>query len=184
MRLKADGTTREVAWEEFYRLYSPIIARFARARGVRPSEIEELANEIVSGFFAAQPRFVYDPSRGRFRAYLMACVANAVRSRVRRERSASSQTVSASEVASSDEVDWDLAWKQSALESALARLRERYADNPTFQAFESTVVRGQPPDVVAASLGMSRESVYQAKTRLLAKLRLELDEVERALDPL
>jgi hypothetical protein len=32
-------------------------------------------------------------------------------------------------------------------------------------------------------LGISRDSVYQARTRLLAKLRLELDAVERILDP-
>jgi DNA-directed RNA polymerase specialized sigma24 family protein len=79
--------------------------------------------------------------------------------------------------------DWDAAWKSAALDSALARLRERYADNTTFQAFESVVIRGQAPEVVADALGISRDSVYQARTRLLAKLRLELDAVERILDP-
>jgi DNA-binding CsgD family transcriptional regulator len=44
------------------------------------------------------------------------------------------------------------------------------------------VIRGQSPEIVAASLGLSRDSVYQAKARLLAKLRLELDAVERTLD--
>jgi RNA polymerase sigma-70 factor (ECF subfamily) len=181
MRLKADGSAREVAWEEFYGLYSPIIARFARARGVHPSDIEELTNEIVGGFFAAHPRFVYDPAQGRFRAYLMACVANAVRSRIRREPRASGDALPVEASAPSDEIDWDHAWKLSALDAAIARLRDRYGDNPTFQAFEATAIRGQPPDAVAASLGLSRDSVYQAKTRLLAKLRLELDEVEHLM---
>lgn len=183
-RLKADGTAREIAWDEFYALYSPIIARFARARGVRREDIDELVQDIVSGFFAVQPRFVYDPEKGRFRAYLMACVANAVRSRLRRisaePRHAGGQPVL--EASCSDETNWDAAWKQATLEAAVARLREHYGNNPTFQAFESVVIRGQSPEAVAASLGLSRDSVYQAKTRLLAKLRLELDAVEHMLE--
>jgi RNA polymerase sigma factor (sigma-70 family) len=184
-RLKADGTAREVAWDEFYALYGPIIARFARARGVRREDIDELVQDIVSGFFAVQPRFVYDPSKGRFRAYLMACVSNAVRSRLRRNttevtRAGAHQLADAP---STDETDWDAAWKRAALDTAIARLRAHYRDNPTFQAFESVVIRGQSPEAVAASLGLSRDSVYQAKTRLLAKLRLELDAVEHELEP-
>lgn len=183
LRLKADGPSREVAWQEFYGLYSPIIARFARSRGVRAGEIEELTQEVIGGFFAAQPRFVYDPAKGRFRAYLMTCVANVVRSRLRGKSSAPAPlTLPAAAAAAADETDWDAAWKLAALDSAIARLRDQYADNPTFQAFEAVVIRGQSPDVVASSLGLSRDSVYQAKTRLLAKLRLEMDAVERKMD--
>jgi RNA polymerase sigma-70 factor (ECF subfamily) len=184
-RLKADGTAREIAWDEFYALYSPIIARFARTRGVRREDIDELVQDIVSGFFAVQPRFVYDPSKGRFRAYLMACVSNAVRSRLRRNATEVTHAGGhrVADASSTDETDWDAAWKQATLDAAIARLREHYGDNPTFQAFESVVIRGQSPEAVAASLGLSRDSVYQAKTRLLAKLRLELDAVEHELEP-
>ncbi|MDX2148095.1 MAG: sigma-70 family RNA polymerase sigma factor [Planctomycetota bacterium] len=183
-RLKADGSVKEVAWSEFYALYGPIIARFARSRGVRPEEIDELVQDVVSGFFAAQPRFVYDPTKGRFRGYLMACVSNTIRSRLRREAcTPPTPSVAASEPVTSDQTDWDAAWKQAALDAAVTRLREKYSDNPTFQAFEAVVIRGQSPDVVATSLGLSRDSVYQAKTRLLAKLRIELDAVEQSLEP-
>lgn len=183
-RLKADGSSREIAWAEFVALYGPIIARFARARGVRPEDVEEVVQDVVAGFFAAQPKFVYDPARGRFRAYLMACVSNAVRTQLRRASGAASAMPERAECASTvSDPDWDAAWKSSALDSALARLRERYSDNTTFQAFEAVVIRGQTPEVVADALGISRDSVYQARTRLLAKLRLELDAVERTLDP-
>lgn len=182
-RLKADGSAREAAWSEFYALYGPIIARFARSRGVRAEEIDDLAQEVVAGFFAAQPRFVYDPAKGRFRAYLMACVANALRSRLRRNPPLPAGIGAPdAEAMRSDETDWDAAWKAAALDAAVARLRAHYADNPTFQAFEAVVIRGQSPEVVAALLGLSRDSVYQAKTRLLAKLRLELDGIEQQLD--
>lgn len=181
LRLKSDGPSREVAWQEFLTLYAPIISRFARARGVPPDAIDELTQDVVAGFFAAQPRFTYDPAKGRFRAYLMACVSNAVRTRVRHGHGAPA-ALDPSQVGTTDQTDWDAAWKSAALDTAIARLRQRYADNPTFQAFEAVVIRGQSPEIVAASLGLSRDSVYQAKARLLAKLRLELDAVERTLD--
>lgn len=183
-RLKAEGASREAAWSEFLELYGPIIGRFARARGVRNEDVNEVVQDVVGGFFAAQPKFVYDPSKGRFRAYLMACVSNAIRTQVRRGGpTAPAALAGLSEGEPSEERDWDAAWKQAALHAALARLREQYSDNPTFQAFEAVVIRGQSPDRVGVALGLSRDSVYQAKTRLLAKLRIELDAVERALEP-
>lgn len=182
LRLKSDGPSREVAWEEFCRLYSPIIARFARARGVQADHVDELVQDVVAGFFAAQPRFQYDPSKGRFREYLMACVSNAVRTRLRREQDRPHRLAPDHGLEAGEAVDWDAAWRSAALEAAVCRLREHYGDNPTFQAFEAVVLRGQPADSVAQALGLSRESVYQAKSRLLAKLRVELDSVEHSLD--
>ncbi len=143
-----------------------------------------MVQEVVCGFFAAQPTFVYDPTKGRFRAYLMTCVSNTLRTRLRRSsRTPQAKPELAEHSATTHEPDWDAAWKQAALDAALGRLRERYVDNTTFQAFEAVVIRGQSPEVVANALGMDRDSVYQAKTRLLAKLRIELDAVERMLDP-
>jgi DNA-directed RNA polymerase specialized sigma24 family protein len=112
----------------------------------------------------------------------MACVTNAVRSAIRKTASLPRALPESDAIASEEQVDWDAAWKQSAIEEAVSRLRAQYHDNPTFQAFEAVVLRGQPPEVVAGALGMSRDSVYQAKARLLAKMRVELESVEREME--
>jgi RNA polymerase sigma-70 factor (ECF subfamily) len=183
LRLKTDGPAREVAWAEFCRLYEPIIARFARGKGLRADEVEEVVQSVLTGFFAAQPRFAYDPGRGRFRGYLMACVSNAVRSAIRRADSRGKERALPDDVPAPEDRDaWDRAWQQEALDRAVAAVRQMYDGNVTFQAFEAVVVRGQSPDAVAASLGISRDSVYQAKTRVLAKVRIELDRIEAELD--
>jgi RNA polymerase sigma-70 factor (ECF subfamily) len=48
-------------------------------------------------------------------------------------------------------------------------------EQSTWQAFWLYVVEDRPPDDVAAELEMTVEAVYQAKSRVLRRLRRELD---------
>jgi hypothetical protein len=66
--------------------------------------------------------------------------------------------------------------------SPIAQPRARYDDGVTFQAFEAIVVHGRSPSEVAQALGLSLESVYQAKSRVLARLRIQLDAMGDDLD--
>jgi RNA polymerase sigma-70 factor (ECF subfamily) len=180
LRLKADGDAREIAWAEFCERYEPIIAGFARRQGLAPNLIPDLVQQIVVGFFAAQPRFCYEPAKGRFRGYLKACVAHEVQ-RLRTVAAASARREHAAaapeESSQSDEQAgraWDAEWESHQLNQAMQRVRERYAGSRTFEAFHRTCVLNQPPELVASDLGLSRDSVYQARTRVLAKLQVEL----------
>ena len=76
---------------------------------------------------------------------------------------------------------WDAEWESRLLERGMAKVRQYYKDGRTFEAFERAFVLNQEPEVVAAELGMSRESVYQAKTRVLARLRVELEGIGEEL---
>ncbi len=48
-------------------------------------------------------------------------------------------------------------------------------ENRTWEAFRRAVVEGQSPAQIAADLGMTIQAVYQAKSRVLRRLRQELD---------
>ncbi len=52
------------------------------------------------------------------------------------------------------------------LSRALEEVRRR-VERRTFEAFELYGQRGVPADVVATQLGLSRDSVHQAKARVL-----------------
>ena len=180
LRLKADGEAREFAWAEFCERYEPIIAGFARRQGLAPNMIPELVQQIVVGFFAAQPRFSYEPSKGRFRGYLKTCVAHEVQ-RLAAVAAASARRELApagpEQVGGGDEQverAWDAEWEAHQLKQAMDRVRASYAGSATFEAFHRTFVLNQSAEQVAAELGMSRDSVYQSKTRVLAKLKIEL----------
>jgi DNA-directed RNA polymerase specialized sigma24 family protein len=85
IRLKAtDAQPRELAWKQFYDRYAPVISSYAYRNGASRQQADEVVQDIIAGFFEASPRFVYDPARGRFRAYLKSCV---VRALVRRKLS-------------------------------------------------------------------------------------------------
>ncbi len=179
VRLKADGEVREVAWVDFCDRYEPIIAGFARRLGLPPQQIPDLVQQILLGFFAAQPRFTYDPRMGRFRGYLKTCVVHEIqRLRTTAVTSAARAQAVAVPDASFDAL-WDAEWESHVLERAMVSVRKHYNQSPTkqghtFEAFHRAFVLNQPPEQVAKDLGISRDSVYQAKTRVLARLRAEL----------
>ena len=181
LRLKADGDAREVAWTEFCALYEPIIAGFAKRQGLSSSQIPDLVQSVVTGFFAAQPRFVYTPDKGRFRGYLKTCVAHEVQrirtsavTSIRREQAAASPE-------SSESQNWDTEWEAHQLQTALGRVQAHYQDRKTFEAFHRVCVLEQGVNQVASDLQLSRDSVYQAKSRVLARLHLELKDLNEQM---
>ncbi|MBX9735387.1 MAG: hypothetical protein K2X32_00540, partial [Phycisphaerales bacterium] len=142
LRLKDDGDAREVAWAEFCERYEPIIAGFARRQGLAASLIPDLVQQIVVGFFASQPRFTYDPSKGRFRGYLKACVAHEVQ-RLRTTSAAAAKREHAAAV--TDETEdkaWDAEWESHQLRAATERVRASYRGSSTFEAFYRVFVAG------------------------------------------
>jgi RNA polymerase sigma factor (sigma-70 family) len=179
MRLKADGPAREIAWTEFRRRYAPIIAGFARNLGVPPQEVDDLIQNVLTAFYAAQPRFTYDPSRGRFRGYLKTCVTHLLSHRKDRRLQLDGRSVDQIDVADeSVEKAWNDAWEREHLHRAVESLRRQFDDSPKFQAFYRVSIEGRPPAEVADALGMSLDAVYLAKSRCLARLRLLLKELE------
>jgi RNA polymerase sigma-70 factor (ECF subfamily) len=181
LRLKAtDAAPREMAWSEFRQRYAPIIAGFARKLGARPQDVDDVIQDVFLGFFAVSPRFVYDPARGRFRGYLKMVTLNAIRTRL--GKSARINTVPLSEIsddAEPIEQTWDQTWREQLLRRAIERVRADYAAHPkTFQAFEKYVLRDQPPGDVARELGVSVDSVYQAKHRVSEALKVVMSELE------
>lgn len=182
LRLNAVGAEREVAWAEFCRRYEPIIAAFARSRGARPHEVAELVQAVITSFFGVQPRFVYDPAKGSFRSYLKACVCNELR-RIRRSASRPGIAEPSQQNAQSkeDEDVWEATWRRQCLQLALDQLRNSCGETNVFQAFEATVIHERDPAEVGRSLGMSRDSVYQAKSRLLARLHVILLKIDAEL---
>ncbi len=71
------------------------------------------------------------------------------------------------------EAAFEAEWQKVAMEEALDEVR-REVDPVTFQAFDLYARKDQPPGQVAKLLGLSRNAVYIAKNRVLARLREKL----------
>lgn len=173
---RTERTPRELAWTEFRARYAPVIAAFARRFGVNSHDADDVVQDVLVGFYAKSPTFVYDPARGRFRAYLKACAIHVLQKRVAAARAR--KTVPLSNVdPAAPETDpaWDELWQQQLLKRALELTRAQYQDRDTFRAFTLTALDGKSPADAAAELGMSLDSVYKARARVTEAVRARVD---------
>jgi len=68
------------------------------------------------------------------------------------------------------EAGFERQWRQVTFDEALDEVRLE-VDPATFQAFDLYARKSRPAGEVARLLGLSRNAVYQAKTRVLARVR-------------
>lgn len=179
LRLKTDGAARELAWEDFFKTYVPIIRSFARKLGVTGEDADDVVQEVLKGFYQVSPRFIYDPTRGRFRGYLKICTTRVMADLLaRRVRVAGTPIDKIDPAAEPIEEAWADAWETEQLNRALATVREHYSSRPdmttTFQAFEMNVLFQHAAKDVAQELNISVESVHAAKSRITKAVRVQM----------
>lgn len=183
LRLRCDSAGREIAWRDFYSVYAPLIGGFARNMGVRPDDVKDVVQELMLGFYAAAPKFVYDPSRGRFRGYLKTCVWRVFQDKLRARLRIDGRPVEEIDPGETQvEAAWNDVWDGERLKAALDIVRNRYLLQPskarTFRAFEMYALLGRSVEDVAAELDLSVASVHQAKSRVSKAIRAALAQIE------
>ena len=58
------------AWREFVRLYSPLVYRFARRKGLQDADAADVTQDVMRAVMSSVRRLDYDPDRGSFRGWL------------------------------------------------------------------------------------------------------------------
>ena len=136
----------------------------------------------------------YDPTKGRFRAWLYGVARNkalvAHRNRRRPSRAQAVPSEDGADLLSGladrhEEAErriWEQEWRYAVLAEALRHIRVGLGDN-VFEAFLRYGVQRRPVEEVATELGISTSSVYVYKKRALDAVRewtanYERDELE------
>jgi RNA polymerase sigma-70 factor (ECF subfamily) len=70
--------------------------------------------------------------------------------------------------------DWDESYLGEVLARALVQLRPEFSAK-TWEAFERSVLHESPAKQVGSELGMSLNAVYIARSRVLSRMRAELE---------
>jgi RNA polymerase sigma factor (sigma-70 family) len=179
---RTDTAGRELAWQDFQHRYAAAIAGFARRIGVRVADVEDVVQDVLLGFYAASPTFVYDPAKGRFRSYLKRCTFHAVQRRLGRDAKFCGVPLEQVDAEALEvEQVWGDVWEQEQLRRAVEELRQEMGTTKTFRAFEMYVILDLPPQQVSERLAMHIDNVYRAKQSITRMLREKLNTI-RALE--
>lgn len=185
VRLRDEGD--RAAWQEFVGLYGPVIYGFGRKRGLQDADAADLTQEVLRAVAGAADKLEYDPSRGTFRGWLYTIARNKLLNfldgrRRRVQASGDSGTQRQLEEQTAREADlaqtWELEYERQLASRAMERIKDEFQP-ATWQAFWQTAVEGKGAREVGAGLGLTAGAVYVNKSRVLARLR---EEVQRLQD--
>ncbi|MSR56159.1 MAG: RNA polymerase sigma factor [Planctomycetaceae bacterium] len=174
-----------LAWAQFAEIYEPVVYRLARSRGLQHADALDLVQNVLAAVAGAIDRWTPDPARGRFRNWLFRISRNLtvnILTRGGRLRGSGDSEINEllQEIpaASADEATcYDLEFRREAFLRAADRVRDEFQAT-TWQAFWLTAVEGVGIEDAARQLGISLGSVYAARSRVLARLRKQVEQFE------
>ena len=179
------------AWGEFVDLYAPLVYRFGRTQGLQDADAADLAQDTLRAVAGAIGKFEYDPQRGSFGGWLFTIVRNRLRDFLEkrgRHARGTGDTAMLDWLEQQPErheelsKEWDREHERQLLLTAAQRIRGQFEEK-TWQAFWRTTVDGASGKDVAAALDMTVAAVYLAKSRVMARLKeairqLQVEDVE------
>jgi len=178
---------KEGAWAGFVeRFRRPIIA-FARKLGHSSEDAEDIAQESLLAFAEAYRAGRYDQDKGRLSQWLFGFAYHqALKARDRNARRQEAAGGGDPRSFFGDLPDqnaatnvWDREWRSALLEECLDIVRSE-VEPVTFRAFELTAIQHQTAEAAAEQLGIATTTVYNAKHRVVKRLREMRDLFEEA----
>ncbi|WP_425618250.1 RNA polymerase sigma factor [Anatilimnocola sp. NA78] len=179
-----------VAWQEFSRLYGPVIYGFARRRGLQDADAADLMQDVMRSVSSAIGRLDYDRKQGTFRGWLFTITRNKIFNflsarRIRPQGSGDTTTnkmLDQTAAAESDGQDtWELEYQRRIAAIAMEKIKTEFQES-SWQAFWLTAVEGKSAGEVSKQIGLSTGAIYVAKSRVLARLKEEVDTLRRQED--
>lgn len=178
------GRNRE-AWQRLVDLYGPAVYRWCRQLGVGSADAADVVQDVFAAVTANVGRFRRDRPGDSFGAWLRTITRHRVCDHFRRRQSqpharggSSGQeqllNLAEAEEESSLGPPVEKVEKAGAFCRRMLELVRSEFENRTWEAFWRIVVDGQSPGEVAAAMELSLAAVYQAKSRVLRRLRQEL----------
>jgi RNA polymerase sigma factor (sigma-70 family) len=184
IRLRDQGD--EPAWAEFIEIYGPLVHQLARRRGLQEADAQDLVQEVFRAVARAIERYDPDPALGSFRGWLSRIAGNLIinllAAQKRQPRGTGDTDMQRSleeqpEPPVEESALFEAEYRRRLLAWAAERARGSFSAT-IWQAFWRTGVEGRPAKEVAEALGMSIGTVYQYKSRVVARIRREIEQFE------
>jgi RNA polymerase sigma-70 factor (ECF subfamily) len=180
-----DGSN-QVAWREFVRIYGPVVYGFARSRGLQDADAADLMQDVMRSVMNAIGRFDYDRNQGTFRSWLFTITRNKVFTflsarRIRPRGSgdtATNRMLDTHPDPSDGSEEWEVEYQRRLASLAMERVKNEFQET-TWRAFWLTAVEGVAAADAARQVGISPGATYVAKSRVLARIKEEVADIEQ-----
>jgi RNA polymerase sigma-70 factor (ECF subfamily) len=170
-------------WKRLFTLFAPVVYGWARRGGLQDSDAADVVQDVFAAVHAGIDRFEKNDTAGTFRGWLYGIARNKVMDHYRQASrrpdveggSTAYRRIQAipvkvlPETIDPNDTESDIYLAQRGL----AMIRVEFEPR-TWQAFHSLAVEGRKAADVGAELGLSIGAVYVAKSRVLKRLREEL----------
>jgi RNA polymerase sigma-70 factor (ECF subfamily) len=181
-----DGAKRQdpLAWHRLVQLYGSLVYSWCRKFGVSQTDAADVFQEVFRSVHTHIADFRRDEPGHAFRGWLWTITRNKIRDHFRRlagrphaagGTDAMLQLLNFAEESSSMLGEESRSQQQSSSFLVGMEMVQAEFEDRTWQAFWRTTVDGVPTSVVAAELEMSINAVRLAKSRVLRRLREQLD---------
>lgn len=160
-------------WKRFVDLYTPLLFFWARKVGLQEEDAADLVQDVFVVLLQKLPDFRYDRQRS-FRGWLRAVTLNRWRDRFKKRAEVVDGPLIETACVDPQESFWEDEYNRFLVGRALEVMRQEFQAT-TWKACWELVVCSKPAADVARELGLSENAVYVAKSRVLRRLRQELE---------
>jgi len=165
------GGLDEAKWQEFDRLYRPVIRFFIRQKfSSLVNDYDDISQDVMMRLVKELRAKRYDSSRARFRTYFYAIVYNIAVDYLRERKRADSLQL--------EHIEWmerpqstalkamERQWKESCYEAARKHVLEHVALPAGYREIYLDVERGRKPGEIAKARSVTAALVRQVKHRV------------------
>lgn len=163
------------SWHQFESVYAPVIRSYCRRRGFQSTDIDDIAQEVMTAVARSIQKFEYQSSKGKFRSWLATVTANKMRSFASRTSINKSEFAEyIDQLASSPASDshWTELFMNQVFKAAQERVQQ-VVEPKTWECFKKTWIEDKPAAEVAEQMEMPIHAVYVNKSRVLKRLEHE-----------
>ena len=166
------------AWEQFYRIYNPVLRRFAIRCYVPKASLDDCIQQVWFELVRKLRDFKFDPARGRFSSWLYRLVRSRAIDLLRNETSHATETLPAQAAArlpsreADPAISYECRSQREAVHGVLAELQKQISER-SYRVLHLRWIEGRTVTETAACLGLKPAQVWCHEHRMKQKfLRL------------
>jgi RNA polymerase sigma factor (sigma-70 family) len=170
------------SWQRLMDIYAPLIAYWLAPARLQNADQDDLIQEVLKILVQKLPDF-QRRREGSFRTWLRVVTANCLQAHWRSEKYRTLPSGGSDYFQKLQELEdpqsalaqtWDAEHDGFVVRRLLELIGPQF-EPTTLQAFRKVVMDGQKPAEVAAELGITVNAVFLAKSKILRRLRQELE---------